>query len=355
MYKSILITGGCGFVGSNLAIKLKSKFSDTRIIAFDNLKRRGSELNISRLRGSGVEFIHGDLRNRSDLDLVGPIDLLIEAAAEPSVLAGIDNAPDYLLDTNLIGAINCLNYAVRHKAKIIFLSTSRVYPINHLNKVNFSHGETRFELLSDQSIQGCTFEGISEQFPLTGPRSLYGTSKLSAELLIEEYSEFYGLPFIINRCGVLAGPWQMGKVDQGVVVLWVARHFWKKDLSYIGYGGSGKQIRDVLHIDDLFFLIVDQMHNFHLYERSTFNVGGGVNNSVSLFELTELCQKVTGNTVHINKVFDTRQADIPVYITNNTTITAVNGWAPTLPVERTINDIHKWICDNEVSLNSILN
>lgn len=355
MNETILITGGCGFVGSNLAIKLKQDNPSSKIICFDNLKRRGSELNISRLKENNIEFIHGDIRNKEDFDAVGEISLLIEAAAEPSVLSGIDSTPDYLLNTNLQGAINCLNLAVKNNAKFIFLSTSRIYPINNLSKISYIEGDSRFLISKNQTLSGISEQGISEDFPLNGARSFYGTSKLSAELLIQEYVEFYGLNAIINRCGVITGPWQMGKVDQGVVVLWLAKHFWKKELSYIGFGGEGKQVRDILHIDDLYRLIQLQLKDFKTFNGEIFNAGGGLDVSISLKELTEICEELTGNKITIHSVKENRAADIPIYITDNSKITALCGWKPQLDAKATLADIFEWIKQNESTLKSLLN
>src|SRR3990172_3746260 len=116
--KLILITGGAGFVGSNLAIKIKKNNIKSRVIALDNLKRRGSELNMARLKDAGVEFIHGDVRNKEDLECIGPFDLMIECSAEPSVLAGYNESPAYLVNTNLLGTVNCLESVRKHKADI---------------------------------------------------------------------------------------------------------------------------------------------------------------------------------------------------------------------------------------------
>src|SRR5688500_3778425 len=130
---TIFITGGAGFVGSNLAILLKTTYPQYHIICFDNLKRRGSELNLLRLRELGIEFIHGDIRSKSDFEQIQvAVDCVIDAAAEPSVLAGLDGNTDYLIDTNLNGTINALNFSLKHKAKFIFLSTSRIYPIKNI-------------------------------------------------------------------------------------------------------------------------------------------------------------------------------------------------------------------------------
>lgn len=351
----LLVTGGCGFVGSSLCILFKTQYPSLRVVAFDNLKRRGSELNIERLKLAGVDFVHGDIRNKEDFDQIGKIDFLIDAAAEPSVLAGINDSLDYVINTNLNGTVNCLDFAVKNNALFIFLSTSRVYPFRLLDDLFFSESETRFELLQEQIFPGCSHHGISAEFPLSGPRSFYGATKLSSELLIAEYVEFLGLKAIINRCGVITGPWQMGKVDQGVVVLWMARHYWKKELTYNGYGGLGKQVRDLLHVNDLFALIEHQLQHPEHIVGKTLNVGGGIDSSVSLKELTLLCEKITGNKIKIGSIPENRKADVRIYVTDNTEVTKLTGWAPTYTVEEMLSEIHDWIHLNEEKLKKILN
>jgi CDP-paratose 2-epimerase len=353
--KKILITGGMGFVGSNLATELKIKYPEYTILTFDNLKRRGSELNLDRLKKIGVEFIHGDIRNKSDFDEVGKVDCIIDAAAEPSVLAGIDNSPEYLIDTNLNGTINTLYFAQKHKADFVFLSTSRVYPIARLEQINFVEQENRFEIVKEQDVQGISTNGISEDFPIDGARSFYGATKLASELLAREFFQFTNMRGIINRCGVIAGPWQMGKIDQGVTALWVARHFYKKSLSYIGYDGSGKQVRDVLHIKDLFELVDWQIHHMEKIHGETFNVGGGIECNFSLKELTKLCQQTTGNTIEIARIKETRKADVRIYLTDNYKVSCLCGWKPKITPDILVKDIYNWIRDNENQLTVILN
>ncbi|EKD87451.1 MAG: hypothetical protein ACD_36C00075G0001, partial [uncultured bacterium] len=220
-YKNILVTGGAGFVGSNIAIKFKEHFPNIIVTAFDNLSRVGSELTLPRLLEHGVTFRHGDVRKREDL--TGTFDCIIECSAEPSVMAGVTTSPQYLIQTNLVGAMNCFELAREQHADVVFLSTSRVYPVSPLNDLRFHETETRFEL--DQMKNG-----ISTDFPLNGLRSLYGATKLAAELLIMEYAANYHLHAVIDRFGVIAGPWQMGKVDQGILARWVAHHVFKKPL-----------------------------------------------------------------------------------------------------------------------------
>lgn len=354
MVSSILITGGCGFIGSNLALKLKSKYHGTNIIVFDNLMRRGSELNISRLLEANIKFIHGDVRNKEEFDKVGEVELIIDTAAEPSVLAGINGSTDYLIHTNFNGTINCLNYAVKNKARFIFLSTSRVYSIDELDRISFSESDTRFVINDEKVVLGLSRKGISELYSTQGYKSLYGASKFCSENFIEEYARSFGLKTIINRCGIIAGPYQYGKVDQGVIVLWVAKHFWKQKLAYIGYGGLGKQVRDILHIDDLFQLVDYQINNLSSLQGKLYNVGGGFEKSVSLIELTTLCEEITGNKIQIDHIAKTRQADIPLYITDNSKITKETNWEPTKGVKDTVNDIFIWLKENENIIKPIL-
>jgi CDP-paratose 2-epimerase len=352
-YKHVVITGGAGFVGSNLALKLKSDFPELVITCLDNLKRRGSELAIKRLKEKSVEFIHGDIRNKEDLTFEN-MDLLIECSAEPSVLAGINSSPDYLINTNLVGTLNCLEEARKHNSHVLFLSTSRIYPISYINDLKFKETETRYEILDNQAMPGASSRGIAENFPLDAPRSLYGATKLASELFLTEYMDTYGLKGINNRCGVITGPWQMGKVDQGVFVLWVAKHYFKKQLAYIGYGGEGKQVRDFIHIDDLYKAIVTELNDFESYSGGTYNIGGGLENSVSLKELTALCEEITGNRIQIDPIKEDRPADLRFFITDSTRFLKKSGLRWEKDARATVTDIYEWIKANEKDLEPIL-
>lgn len=351
---SILITGGAGFVGSNLALEFKTKDKRSSITCLDNLKRRGSELNLARLRDNGINFIHGDIRNREDFIFAEKMEAIIECSAEPSVLAGFNSSPDYLINTNLFGTINCLEYARKNDAKFIFLSTSRVYPVNIINNLKYSESETRFILSDDQTVKGVSSRGFTEELPLDGTRTLYGATKLCSELIIREYVDMYGLDAVINRCGLITGPWQMGKVDQGVIVLWVAKHHYGQPLSYIGYGGKGKQVRDVLHVRDLYRLLEIELGDIARHRGEIYNVGGGLERSASLLELTALCQKYTGNKVSINSISEDRAGDIRIYITDNAKVTEKTGWKPEISLEKTIEEIARWIRMNSEQLKPIL-
>ncbi|HOK04042.1 MAG TPA: NAD-dependent epimerase/dehydratase family protein [Victivallales bacterium] len=344
-----LITGGAGFVGSNIAIAIKENLENTEVFALDNLYRKGSELNLPRLSSYGIKFIKGDVRNPQDLEIAGKADFLIECSAEPSVLAGKDGNTDFLIGTNLIGAINCAEYCKKYDTGIVFLSTSRVYPINAILSCELRKTEKRFDFSEHQLLNGVSPEGISEEFPMTGARSLYGATKFAAETMLVDYAEAFNIKVIINRLGVIAGPWQFGKSDQGIVPFWIAAHIFEKKINYIGFGGRGQQVRDFLHIDDLVRLILMQLSSPDKFSSngkssgSLFNIGGGKKNSLSLLELTELCQQISGRKVEIGSIPETRYADVPVYITDYKKLNNLCSWKPEKSVYNIIQDIFDWI------------
>lgn len=341
-------------MGSSICLQLKEKYPNYDFTAFDNLKRSGSEVNLADLKKAGVHFVHGDIRCKEDLDKLKGFDTVIEASAEPSVLAGLDSDPTYVINNNLSGAINCFNLCLKQKANLIFLSTSRVYPINRIELANYVESETRFSFSDQQSEKGISSMGISEELSLAGARSFYGTTKLAAELFIEEYATFYGINAAITRFGVIAGPRQMGKTDQGVATLWMARHFWEGALKYIGYGGKGKQVRDILHIDDLIDLVDLQIHTPGVFNNKIFNAGGGLKNSTSLYEMTALCERITGNKISVTSEPENRPADLRCFITDNSNIIKSTGWAPKSDLEKIFTDIYKWFIREEKILKSIL-
>ena len=320
MHENILITGGAGFAGSALALSIKRRFPESRVYAFDNLKRRGSEMNLPRLRAAGVEFVHGDVRDLSDLLALPKMpDLIIEASAEPSAQAGYGGSPQYLIDTNLMGCYNCLELARRSECDFFFLSTSRVYPYRMLNSLEFVETEKRFQLTSAQSVRGA-----------------------------------YGFRYFIERFGVLTGPWQMAKSDQGVVALWVAAHVLKKNLAYIGFGGQGKQVRDFLHVDDFCDLVIAQIEDFGAFHGKRLNAGGGNAVSTSLCELTQLCEEVTGNRLDFRSEPENRPADVRVFITDHRQLSAIHGWKPLRSAQSTVQDIFEWVRANETLVRTLI-
>ena len=350
----ILITGGAGFVGSSLALSWKRSRPDDELIALDNLGRAGSELAIDRLKRAGVGFIHGDVRNPEDFDQVESAELVIDCAAEPSVQAGYGSSSAYLVQNNLFGTVNCLEFCKRHGAGLIFLSTSRVYPIAGLRALPLAEKGDRLELKELASGPGWSQSGVRTDFPMEGSRTLYGATKLASELLIQEYCAMYGLAAVLNRCGVIAGPWQMGRVDQGFFTLFAARHLWRDPLQYIGFGGTGKQVRDVLHVEDLFDLVEQQARNLKAGSAPICGVGGGHANSVSLKELSSLCAERCDGPLEIGSSPETHPADVPYYVNDNQAITNATGWRPRRNLETLLDDVFRWLRDREPELRPLL-
>ncbi len=347
-YSTILVAGGAGFVGSHLAIRLRLRYPKARVVAIDNLKRRGSEWNLPRLACHGVQFVHADVRRPDDLALPAfAPELIVDCSAEPAVLAAYEAGPAYVVDTNLTGSVNLFEVARKHRADVVFLSTSRVYPVEAIEAIAYVEQDTRFAIAPRQTIPGITQAGVSEEFPLDGVRSLYGATKLACELLLAEYADMYDLRYVVDRCGVITGPWQMGKVDQGVFALWLGRHYFGRPLSYIGYGGGGKQVRDFVAVDELCELVIMQLDRMETLPHRTYNVGGGPESSLSLLELTRLAQEITGNQVEIARVPENRPSDVRLYVTDICRIRADVGWWPRKTPRQTLENIYDWIRENE--------
>jgi CDP-paratose 2-epimerase len=354
-FKKILITGGAGFVGSSLAIYWKKRFKGLEILVLDNLSRSGSELQVPRLQEHEIKFIQGDVRNPEILDQI-EAEIVVDCAAEPSVQAGLNQSPRYLIETNLTGTLNCLEWARVRGAGMYFLSSSRVYPIERLGKIPWVEDKTRYEwgsvLKKDKDIR--SLEGLTLDFPTVGVRSLYGTTKLCSEYLIQEYAKTYDLPSIITRFGVIAGPWQMGRADQGIFAFWVARHFFGGSLTYTGFGGEGKQVRDFLHIDDVCELVTLQLGGLKDERGEVYIGSGGRTRSVSLNELTQICTDVTGRHLGVSGKASTHSNDLRILLMDSQKARERFGWKPLKDGTDVVGDIFKWMHQHEVLLKPIL-
>jgi CDP-paratose 2-epimerase len=320
----ILVTGISGFAGSNIAINMLQTEAKNKIIGFDNLSRPGCERNIEILRNTGIEIIRGDIRNQSDIETLPTVDWIIDCAANPSVLAGLDcqSSSRQLMEHNLIGTINLLEYCKKRKAGLILLSTSRVYSATELAVLPVKTTNDRYELQQSE-VFGVSTNGISENFPTSAPISLYGASKLASETLIMEYGKSFDFPVWINRCGVLAGSGQFGKADQGIFSYWIHSFREKRPLKYIGFNGSGHQVRDALHPKDLAPLLSRQMMEPDWEVPKIINLGGGIDNSMSLKELSIWCEERFGSNKIISSD-EVRPMDAPWIVMDSTT--AQNTW-----------------------------
>jgi CDP-paratose 2-epimerase len=288
----ISIAGICGFVGSSLARWFRAAGEGVSVFGVDNLARPGSEANRPLLRSMGIEVFHGDVRVPADLESLPAADWVIDAAANPSVLAGVDgrSSSRQLAGHNLEGTLNLLEYAKRLDAGFVLLSSSRVYSIPALAQLPMKVAGNAFRPDTGKTLPaGISAEGIAETFSVAPPVSLYGSTKLASEILALEYGFTFQFPVWVNRCGVLAGAGQFGTADQGIVSYWMHAHAARRPLRYFGFGGCGYQVRDVFHPDDLARLLWQQMHTNQTGGERLFNVGGGIGNALSLAELTEIC------------------------------------------------------------------
>jgi CDP-paratose 2-epimerase len=335
----ILITGICGFAGSTIAKRLLRGHTNLQITGLDNFSRKGSELNISELTNLGIDLIRGDIRSQSDIDGLPKVDWVIDCAANPSVLAGIDgqSSSRQLMEHNLLGTINLLEFCKSQKAGLILLSTSRVYSASQLAALPVESSEDRFEL-QDCDVSGASSLGISEDFPTTAPLSLYGASKLASETLILEYGECFDFPVWINRCGVLAGAGQFGKSDQGIFSYWIHAFREKKPLKYIGFNGIGHQVRDTLHPKDLASLLSRQMLEPDWEAPKIINLGGGIENSMSLKELTIWCEDRFGQNEVLSSQ-DERPMDAPWIVMDSTTAQNAWYWSVQTKIEQILEEI----------------
>ena len=333
----ILITGGSGFVGSNIAIYLKKKIKNVKISSLDNLMRNGSKINRDRLSKFNIRNYNVNIEDFNKIKLLPKFDLVIDCCAEPAIEASKKD-PDRVFKTNLIGTFNILKKCIKDNANIIFLSSSRVYSIHELRKFT-----KNLNIKKPQKI----IRKVNENFKTTSASSLYGFTKIASEKLIKEFFFKSNLKYIINRFGVIAGPWQFGKQDQGFVPLWVARHYFKKNLSYIGFGGHGYQVRDTLHINDVCDIIYLQIRKLKLINNQTFNIGGSLKSYVSLKSLTKKCEKLTNNKIKFKKIPKTSIFDIPYYISDNRKVKKTYKWQPKKDIDLILNDIYKWLKDNK--------
>lgn len=337
---TIFITGICGFVGNAVARRIREAMPESEIFGLDNLSRAGSERN-RHLSGCRIRVFHGDIRAGSDLESLPPADWVIDAAALPSVLAGVDarSSSRQLVEHNLFGTVNILEYCRRHDAGLILLSTSRVYGIRPLAELPLRVDDRRFvPEFSGYACTGFSSSGVGEEFSTAAPVSLYGATKLASEALALEYGEAFGLPVVVNRCGVLAGARQFGTAEQGIFSFWV--HAWraKKPLRYIGFGGKGLQVRDALHPDDLADLILQQIRSRQEPSHPVCNVAGGIDQSMSLQELSAWCEQRFGPH-NVSSDSTKRMFDIPWMVLDSGRARALWNWRPRHSLSAILNEI----------------
>jgi CDP-paratose 2-epimerase len=336
----ILISGACGFVGSALAGYLRSAMAGSEIIGIDNFIRPGSELNRRTLQERGITIQHADLRVASDFETLPKVDYVIDAAASPGVLGGVDGKTTtrQLVEHNLGGTINLLEYCKAHRAGFILLSTSRVYSIPPLAALPVRVENDAF--VPDESRPlpaGVSAQGVDETFSTRPPISLYGTTKLASEGLALEYGAAFEFPVWINRCGVLAGAGQFGRAEQGIFSYWL--HAWKhkQPLAYIGFDGAGHQVRDALHPHDLARLVVRQLE-FRGVTEQIVNVAGGAGNSLSLRRLSAWCEARWGAN-KVRSCIEPRPFDLPWLVLDSRRANEAWNWHPEITLDAILEEI----------------
>jgi len=337
----ILISGVCGFVGSTIANGLLANVSSREIVGIDNLSRGGSQVNLEPLRKRGIAVRHADLRCASDLESIGKIDWIIDAAANPSVLAGVDGSTSsrQLLEHNLYGTVNLLEVAKKNRAGFTLLSTSRVYSVKALSEIPVVVNDAAFAPEPAVSLpEGASEHGIAESFSTASPVSLYGASKVASEVVALEYGEAFDFPVWINRCGVLAGAGQFGHAEQGIFSFWINAWLRRRPLKYIGFDGAGHQCRDCLHPRDLMPLLEKQFEGVDASKPRIVNLGGGIENSMSLAQLSRWCEARFGSH-QVAPDTAPRQFDVPWLVMDSRLAEKAWAWRPATKLQAILEEI----------------
>ena len=335
----VLISGVCGFVGSHLARYLMESHEGVTIVGLDNLARAGSESNRVSLKRLGVQLFHGDIRMASDLETLPVADWVVDAAAQPSVLAGRDGKTStrQLLEHNLLGTINLLEYCRAARAGFILLSTSRVYSIPALARLPLRAESSAFTLDGGQHWPAkVSLAGIGEGFSTEAPISLYGATKLASERLAQEYAAGFQMPVWINRCGVLAGAGQFGTAEQGIFSYWLHAHSARRPLKYLGFGGHGLQVRDAFHPRDLAGMVDFQLRSGGAGQ--VFNVSGGQENAMSLARADDVVRRAFGPHQPISDGAE-RPYDVPWLILDSSKALTATAWKPHIGLHQILQEI----------------
>lgn len=328
----ILITGGCGFIGTNMAVHFAAKRWD--VVVMDNLVRKGVTENIPILEQFGCDIRWGDVRNAEDFKAIPDVDAVINLAANPGIPWSIEN-PIYDAHTNMMGALNVFEFARKCGACVIQASTNKVYS-DEINDMSFRKEETRYKLPLPYE------NGISERFPVDGrgrPHSPYGCSKLGADIYAQEYNTTFDVPTVVCRMSAIYGPHQMGVSEQGWVVWFM---YCKKHNIPLEIFGDGLQVRDCLYIDDLCTLYYLLIANMEKHRGSVFNVGGGKHNALSVIELINWLNKKEGDKLKTTYK-DWRVADHKVYISDTTKVIDETGWFPLWNVDDGLQKTWEWV------------
>ena len=337
--RTVLITGGAGFIGSNLAASLLRQ-GNCEVRLFDNLSRGGTQHNADWLcdldDGHGrLRVVRGDVRDAAGVkEAAEGATEIYHLAAQVAVTTSVDN-PREDFEVNALGTLNVLE-AARHVARqtgtppmVLFTSTNKVYG---------GLEQTPVELRGDRfAVADRAFRGVTEETPLDF-HSPYGCSKGAADQYVRDYARIYDLPTVVFRMSCICGPRQFGTEDQG----WVA-HFLYSALAGrpITIYGNGCQVRDLLHVDDLVAAMALVREHLPRTRGSVYNVGGGFRQALSIRQLLKRIEEQTGQKVTCLRG-DVRPGDQPLYISNCDKLRADTGWSARLPVDRVLEDLEKF-------------
>lgn len=338
--RTVLITGGAGFIGSNLAERLLSE-PDTQVRVFDNFSRSGVMHNLKWLRSlpesSRLEIIKGDVRDaRAVQQAVSGVSEIYHLAAQVAVTTSVDDpATDF--EINAGGTFHVLEAArlSGRKPFILYTSTNKVY--GSLKRLSVDVEGTHYRA----SVSG--FRGVDENEPLDF-HSPYGCSKGTADQYVHDYARIYDLPTVVFRMSCIAGPRQFGNEDQG----WVA-HFLYSVLNgkAINLYGNGYQVRDILHVHDLIDAMMAARRGIDRTRGQVFNLGGGMERAVSVMEMLHTIEHKTGKRLRL-RYSEVRPGDQPLYISNTSKLETIAGWHARRSVAQILESIHHfWLQNHE--------
>lgn len=333
----VLVTGGAGFIGTNVSDRLLSK--GERVLVYDNLSRTGVEKNLAWLRekhGSRLLIEIADIRDPFSLrDVVRNAVSVYHFAAQVAVTTSLlDPLSDF--EVNARGTLNLLEALRKLKdpPPLIFTSTNKTY--GELKDLKIKKNTTRYE--ADDSELGIFGIGENRSIDLHSP---YGCSKGAADQYVLDYARTYGMPAVVFRMSCIYGPHQFGTEDQG----WIA-HFLISAIEGkpITVYGDGMQVRDILFVDDLVNAFQLAMKNMDALSGNAFNIGGGPENTISLLELLDIIERLQGKCPPVS--FESwRSGDQRYYVSDIRKFKSRTGWEQTIPVEKGISILYNWLTE----------
>lgn len=333
----ILITGGCGFLGSNLASYALENGYDLTV--FDNMSRLGSDRNREWINSLGnYIFIHGDTRNRNDVENVireGQFDAIFHVAGQVTMTKSI-NDPYKDFEVNALGALNVLESVRKYSPEtaVFFSSTNKVYG----DLENYTYEETSTRYICKEYPKG-----FNESIPLDF-RSPYGCSKGCADQYMLDYARIYGLKTVVFRHSSMYGSRQFATYDQGWIGWFVQKAIEKyknPNCEPFTISGDGKQVRDVLHARDMVSLYYTALKEINLIKGEVFNIGGTYKNSLSLIELFGILEKKLGIELKYTKN-NWRESDQKVFVADIKKINHAIGWEPTVTSDEGLDEMIRW-------------